>query len=90
MKEKADKKTRKLNGIVVSDKMDKTRVVAVNRFVKHPKYDKIHKRTKRFKAHDENNQYKEGDFVVIVETRPMSKDKKWVISGLVKENKTEK
>ncbi len=64
-----------LSGVVVSDKMDKTVVVSVNRFVKHPKYGKYLKRTKRYKAHDEKNEYKEGDKVNIRETPPISKNK---------------
>lgn len=68
-----------LKGIVVSDKMDKTAVVAVTRFVKHSKYKKYFKITKKFKAHDENNAAKIGDNVAIVETRPMSKDKHFAI-----------
>lgn len=73
---------RKLVGIVISDKMDKTRVVAVERFVKHRRYEKIYKITKRFKAHDKDNQYKEGDKVIISEIRPLSKDKRWNIISL--------
>ena len=64
-----------LKGTVVSDKMDKTVVVAVTRFVKHPKYQKFLKITKKFKAHDENNAHKTGEKVEIVQTRPISKDK---------------
>lgn len=64
-----------LKGTVVSDKMDKTVVVAVTRFVKHPKYQKFLKITKKYKAHDEANAHKAGDQVEIVETRPISKDK---------------
>lgn len=64
-----------LKGLVVSDKMDKTVVVAVTRFVKHPKYQKFLKITKKYKAHDEVNAHKAGDTVEIVETRPISKDK---------------
>lgn len=73
------KKTRKLTGVVVSDKMAKTRVVAVSRMKRHPKYLKYYKVTMRFKAHDEGNIYRTGDTVVIEETRPMSKDKRWRI-----------
>jgi small subunit ribosomal protein S17 len=68
-----------LQGTVVSDKMDKTVVVAVTRFEKHPKYQKYLKKTKRFKAHDENNASKVGDVVTIEETRPISKDKKFKV-----------
>lgn len=80
-------KGRKLTGTVVSDKMDKTRVVAVTRLKKHKKYPKYFKVTRRFKAHDEKNEYKSGDKVLIQETRPISKEKRWVIKGLVRENK---
>lgn len=68
-----------LKGVVVSDKMDKTIVVAVSRFVKHPLYGKYYQITKKYKAHDENNKYKIGDKVEIVETKPISKDKKFKI-----------
>jgi len=71
--EKKNKKT--LSGVVVSDKMSKTVVVTVSRFIKHPKYGKFYKVTKKYKAHDEGNKYKIGDTVEIVETKPMSKDK---------------
>jgi len=70
---------RRLEGVVVSDKMNKTRVVAVTRLKKHPKYHKYYKVTKRYKAHDEKNEYKIGDRVVIQETRPLSKEKRWII-----------
>lgn len=66
-----------LSGIVVSDKMDKTVVVSVSRFVKHPKYGKFYKINKKYKAHDEENKYKVGDKVEITETRPISKDKRF-------------
>jgi len=64
-------------GNVVSDKMDKTIVVAIEDNVKHPLYKKVVKHTERFKAHDENNECKQGDRVLIMETRPLSKDKRW-------------
>lgn len=70
---------RTLNGIIVSDKMMKTRVVEITRFKQHSKYKKYYEVTKRYKAHDENNEYKTGDNVVIQEIRPMSKDKRWKI-----------
>ncbi len=70
---------RKLTGIVVSDKMQKTRVVTVTRQKKHVRYGKYYTVTQRFKAHDEKNEYKTGDKVVIQETRPLSKDKRWTI-----------
>ena len=78
-----ENKKRKITGIVVSDKMSKTRVVAVQRLKKHPKYITYYRVTSKFKAHDENNEYKTGDKVVIEETRPMSKDKRWRIIGKV-------
>ncbi len=73
------KKIRKITGTVVSDKMSKTRVVAVTRLKKHPRYLKYQKLTTRFKAHDEQNAYHTGDKVVIRETKPLSKEKRWVI-----------
>ncbi|PIV31961.1 30S ribosomal protein S17 [Candidatus Wolfebacteria bacterium CG02_land_8_20_14_3_00_37_12] len=74
---------RKLQGTIVSDKMDKTRVIAITRLKQHPRYRKYYKVTERFKAHDEKNEYKNGDKVVIEETRPMSKEKRWRIKGFV-------
>ena len=72
-------------GLVVSDKMDKTVVVAIVDNVKHPLYKKIVKRTVRLKAHDEKNECRVGDRVEVMETRPLSKDKRWrVIEILVK------
>jgi small subunit ribosomal protein S17 len=75
------KKIRKITGVVVSDKMTKTRVISVSRLTKHPRYLKYQTLTSRFKAHDENNEYHTGDKVVIEETRPLSKDKRWKIVG---------
>ena len=75
MEERNLRKTR--TGKVVSDKMDKTIVVAVEDHVKHPLYKKIVKRTYKLKAHDENNECKVGDTVKVMETRPLSKDKRW-------------
>ena len=72
---KTNRKTRV--GRVVSDKMDKTRVVAVERFIRHPRYQRVVRKTMRFKAHDEGNVTHVGDTVLIVETRPLSKDKRW-------------
>ncbi len=72
-------KGRTLSGVVVSDKMQKTVVVLVNRFVKHPKYGKYFKVSKRYKAHDENNEHKVGDKVAIMECPPISKDKKFKV-----------
>lgn len=73
------KKNTALSGVVVGDKMDKTIVVSVSRFVKHPKYGKYYKISKKYKAHDEENKYKIGDTVEIIETRPISKDKKFKV-----------
>ena len=72
---------RKLTGKVVSDKMDKTVVVNVQRYVAHKKYGKFYKIDKRYKAHDENNEYKTGDNVIIEECRPLSKDKNFIVVG---------
>lgn len=75
-----NKKTNKtLKGVVTSDKMDKTIVVKVTRFVEHSKYGKRIKKSKKYKAHDENNSKKIGDVVEIEETRPISKDKKFKV-----------
>ncbi len=70
-------------GLVVSDKMNKTRVVAVERSFRHPRYERVVKRTSRFKAHDERNESHVGDRVLIVETRPLSKDKRWRIKEIL-------
>ena len=70
-------------GLVVSDKMEKTVVVAIERRVPHPVYGKMVTRTKRLKAHDEENSAKVGDTVRIVETRPLSKDKRWRVVAIV-------
>ncbi len=75
------KKTRSLQGVVISDKMMKTRVVAVERLKKHPKYLKYYKVRTTFKAHDEHNEYKTGDHVIIEETRPLSREKRWKSVG---------
>lgn len=70
---------RKLKGVVVSDAMDKTRVVAVDRVKKHPRYHRYFTVTQRYKAHDEKNQTKKGDQVTIIHARPYSKEKRWRI-----------
>jgi small subunit ribosomal protein S17 len=75
---------RELTGLVVSDKMDKTVVVEVTRRVKHPKYRKYINRRKSFKAHDEENVFSAGDRVVIRESRPLSRSKRWVVVGKAK------
>lgn len=74
-------------GKVVSDKMDKTVVVAIENSVKHKFYNKIIKRTIRLKAHDENNECKVGDRVRIMETRPLSKDKRWRLVNIIEKAK---
>lgn len=74
-------------GRVVSDKMDKTVVVAIEDNVKHPLYKKIIKNTIRLKAHDEKNACKVGDRVLIMETRPLSKDKRWRVAEIVEKAK---
>ena len=73
----------KLKGIVVSDKMQKTVVVKVERQVRHPRYKKVYKVHKRYKAHDEKEEYKIGDEVFIEECRPLSKEKKWKVVGKI-------
>lgn len=73
-----------LSGEVVSDKMDKTRVVQVRWTSQHAKYLKIVRRADKYKAHDEKNASKQGDVVRIMETRPLSKDKRWVITEIIK------
>ncbi|MBQ6091286.1 MAG: 30S ribosomal protein S17 [Lachnospiraceae bacterium] len=83
-----DRNLRKVRtGKVVSDKMDKTVVVAVVDNVKHPLYNKIVKRTYKLKAHDENNECKVGDRVKVMETRPLSKDKRWRLVEIVEKAK---
>jgi small subunit ribosomal protein S17 len=81
MKDRGLRKTQ--TGIVISDKMDKTVVVQVDRLVKHPVYRKYVRRRAKFKAHDENNTCQMGDRVVIRETRPLSKTKRWQVSQIV-------
>ena len=85
MEERNLRKTR--TGKVVSDKMDKTITVAVVDNVKHPLYGKIVKRTYKLKAHDENNECKVGDTVKVMETRPLSKDKRWRLVEIVEKVK---
>ena len=71
--------TKTKEGVVVSDKMTKTRVVRIERVYRHPRYERVITRSKRLKAHDETNATKVGDRVLIEETRPMSKEKRWRI-----------
>jgi len=81
MTNQENKKARIIKGEVVSDKMQKTVVVAVTRLIQHPKYRKYYKVTRRFKAHDEKGEYHTGDRVLIQETKPTSKDKRWTVVG---------
>ena len=74
-------------GLVVSDKMDRTVVVAVEDRVKHPKYGKVLRRTKKYKAHDENNECGIGDRVLLMETRPLSATKRWRVAEILERAK---
>ena len=85
MEERNLRKTRV--GVVVSDKMDKTIVVAVKDNVRHPLYNKIIKKTYKLKAHDENNECKKGDTVKVMETRPLSKEKRWRLVEIMERGK---
>ena len=85
MEERNLRKTR--TGVVVSDKMDKTIVVAIYDNVKHPLYNKIVKKTYKLKAHDENNDAHIGDTVKVMETRPLSKDKRWRLVEIIERAK---
>ena len=75
--------SKKLKGVVVSDKMAKTVVVKVDKYKKHPLYGKYMKRSKRYKAHDEKNEYKIGDKVIIEEKKPLSKHKHFAVIGKI-------
>ena len=88
--ENKNTKSRVLKGVVVSDKMIKTVVVKVSGLKKHPKYKKYFKVSQKYKAHDEENQYHTGDQVLIKETRPMSKEKRWIVAGKVESSNKEK
>ncbi len=79
----AHEQKKRLEGIVVSDKMDKTIVVRVERVVRHPLYGKVMRKHKKYHAHDENNEARPGDRVEILESRPMSKTKRWVLTEIV-------
>lgn len=84
----AERNLRKIRvGRVVSDKMDKTVVVAVETLVRHPLYQRTVRRTRKFKAHDEQNACRVGDRVRIMETRPLSKDKRWRVVEILKRSK---
>jgi len=75
------------SGRVVSDKMDKTRVIVVERTTRHPLYGKIIRRSKKYKVHDEANESRVGDIIKIMETRPISKDKRWRLVEIVQKSK---
>ena len=77
---------KRLVGRVTSDKMDKTVVVTIERSQRHPLYGKVVKRGRNFKAHNENNEAKAGDLVRIVESRPLSRDKRWVVEAILRKS----
>jgi small subunit ribosomal protein S17 len=83
--DQANKKT--MTGLVVSSKMDKTIVVKVERRFAHPVFKKVVKTTKKYKVHDEKNECVEGDFIRIQETRPLSKEKRWRMLGVISKSK---
>jgi|TARA_Y100001970_G_C13943282_1_gene704293 small subunit ribosomal protein S17 len=83
-----DRNHQRLVGKVVSDVMDKTLVVSVERLVKHKLYKKYIKQSKKYYAHDENNSYKNGDMVEIIATKPLSKTKRWRVLRLMEKNKS--
>ena len=89
MNETQQSNARTLTGRVVSDKMNKTVTVLVERKVKHPLYGKFVRRSKKYHAHDENNEFHTGDLVLIEETRPMSRTKTWKVVKLVEKAKEE-
>ena len=80
-------KRRLLTGRVVSDKMDKTRVITVLRITRHPLYGKIIRKNKKYKIHDEENQSRKGDLVKAIESKPYSKDKKWRLVEVVEKSR---
>ena len=84
--DQANKKT--MTGVVVSNKMDKTVVVKVERRFSHPVFKKVVKTTKKYKVHDEKNECLEGDFIRIQETRPLSKEKHWRLLGVITREKS--
>ena len=86
MSNQANKKT--MTGVVVSNKMDKTLVVKVERRFSHPVFKKVVKTTKKYKVHDEKNECLEGDFIRIQETRPLSKEKRWRLLGVISREKS--
>lgn len=85
----AAKTKRTLTGVITSDKMDKTVTVLVERAVKHPVLGKVVRRSKKYHAHSPNNEFKQGDTVMIEETRPLSKTKSWAVTKLLEKAKVE-
>jgi small subunit ribosomal protein S17 len=88
MSEATSKLHRTLTGRIVSDKMNKTVTVLVERKVKHPMYDKVVRRSQKYHAHDENNEFHTGDMVEIEETRPIAKTKAWKVIRLIEKART--
>ena len=86
MEDQVNKKT--MTGVVVSNKMDKTVVIKVERRFSHPVFKKVVKTTKKYKVHDEKNECLEGDFIRIQETRPLSKEKRWRLLGIISRDKS--
>ena len=86
MDDQVNKKT--MTGVVVSNKMDKTVVIKVERKFSHPVFKKVVKTTKKYKVHDEKNECLEGDFIRIQETRPLSKEKRWRLLGIISRDKS--
>jgi small subunit ribosomal protein S17 len=82
--EQGKSKKKRLVGSVISDKMDKTVVVSVERMVRHSRYGKVVRRVKKYKAHDEANACQIGDMVRIVESRPLSRQKRWVVEQIIR------
>lgn len=82
----AETNRRKMTGVVVRDKMHKTVVIEVEKSLKHPKYHKYLRRKKRYKAHDEKNECRVGDRVLIMESRPLSREKRWVVKEIIEKD----
>ncbi len=89
MKGRRTSTRKRLTGRVVSDKMDKTVVVRVERLVRHPRYGKVLRRAKKYKAHDEENACRVGDVVRIIEFRPLSREKRWAVDEILKRTEGE-
>ena len=87
MDHKRSMNRKQLTGVVVSDAMDKTVIVKVERRFPHPRYNKYVKKSKRYYAHDEKNNCSNGDLILIEESKPISKNKRWVVKNLVKKSK---